>query len=55
MSVSGLCAICEAAEAEHQCDRCGALVCSNHYDAETGLCTNCAAEVGPDHEPGYRT
>jgi hypothetical protein len=46
MSVSGLCEICEAAEIEDQCDRCGRLVCADHYDRDTGLCTDCAAEVG---------
>jgi len=43
MSVGGLCQICESAPAEHQCLRCGTLVCDTHYDAETGLCTDCAA------------
>ncbi|MEF8789271.1 MAG: zinc finger HIT domain-containing protein [Haloarculaceae archaeon] len=47
MSVQGLCQICEAAPAEHRCRRCGALVCSTHYDEETGLCTGCLAEVDP--------
>lgn len=42
MTVETLCQICEAAPAEHQCSRCGALVCSTHYDTETGLCTECA-------------
>ncbi|WP_181690971.1 hypothetical protein [Natronomonas sp. LN261] len=42
MSVETLCQICEAAPAEHQCSRCGALVCKTHYDAGTGLCTDCA-------------
>lgn len=46
MSVQGLCQICEAAPAKHQCARCGALVCSNHFDADAGLCTECAAELG---------
>lgn len=45
MSVSGLCEICEAATIEDQCDRCGRLVCEDHYDRETGLCTDCAAEA----------
>lgn len=45
MSVVGLCEICESAPADHQCARCGALVCPTHYDAGTGLCTDCAAEV----------
>lgn len=45
MSVSGLCQICEAAPAQHQCSRCGTLVCGTHSDEETGLCTDCAATV----------
>ena len=50
MSVEGLCQVCESAPVEHQCRRCGALVCTAHYDEETGLCTACAAEVGPGRE-----
>ncbi|MEF8884583.1 MAG: hypothetical protein V5A44_05615 [Haloarculaceae archaeon] len=45
MSVQGLCQICEAAPAEHQCRRCGALVCPTHYHEATGLCTECAKDV----------
>ncbi|MFB6073337.1 MAG: hypothetical protein ABEJ88_10285 [Halobacterium sp.] len=45
MSVSGLCSICENAQARFTCDRCGAVVCQAHYDADTGFCTECAAEV----------
>ena len=46
MSVEGLCQVCEAATIDHQCRRCGALVCTAHYDEVTALCTGCAAEVG---------
>ncbi|MFB6134272.1 MAG: zinc finger HIT domain-containing protein [Halanaeroarchaeum sp.] len=46
MSVSGLCEICERGEATHACDRCGALVCSEHYDESSGLCSECAAAGG---------
>lgn len=45
MSVEGLCQICEKAPATHQCARCASLVCTEHYDTDTGLCTDCAAEV----------
>lgn len=45
MSVSGNCEICARGETEWGCDRCGRLVCSDHYDRETGLCSECAAEV----------
>lgn len=47
MSVSGLCEICGQGEAAHGCDRCGALVCEDHYDETLGLCVECAAEVSP--------
>jgi hypothetical protein len=46
MSVSGLCAVCNRPDVEHTCDRCGSLVCDRHWDAETGFCVECAAEVG---------
>jgi hypothetical protein len=45
MSAETLCQICEAAPASHQCRRCGALVCDDHYDREIGLCVDCAAQV----------
>lgn len=45
MSVTGLCQVCEAAPANYQCDRCGILVCSAHYDEATGLCIDCARET----------
>lgn len=48
MSVSGLCEICERGEVDHACDRCGALVCDDHYDTTLGLCVECAAEVDPE-------
>ncbi|MFB6125447.1 MAG: zinc finger HIT domain-containing protein [Halanaeroarchaeum sp.] len=43
MSVQGLCQVCESAPAKYACERCGALVCADHYDADVGLCTSCAA------------
>jgi hypothetical protein len=45
MSVEGLCQVCEAAPARHQCSRCGTLVCFEHYEMDTGLCTDCAAGI----------
>ncbi|QLC32936.1 hypothetical protein EFA46_001485 [Halarchaeum sp. CBA1220] len=60
MSVTGLCQLCESAEARSACDRCGAVVCREHYDAELGVCTECAAEqrrssgvTGDDGGPGF--
>ena len=45
MSVSGLCQICEEREAEYTCDNCGRVVCGEHYDEDSGLCTECAREA----------
>lgn len=46
MSVTGLCTVCGNASATHVCDRCGALVCDRHWDAATGFCVECAADLG---------
>lgn len=46
MSVTGICQVCESAEASKTCDQCGASVCSGHYDDERGLCANCARRSG---------
>jgi len=52
MSVTGLCELCEQAPAVDRCDRCGALVCREHFDEERGRCTRCVAEVhGGDPTP----
>jgi len=52
MSVSSPCEICQTADVRHTCDRCGQLVCDRHFDDETGLCVECAADVGRgDREP----
>lgn len=45
MSVTGLCQICESAQAQFACDRCGSVVCDVHYDSELGLCSECAQDV----------
>jgi len=45
MSVSSPCEICQRADVEHTCDRCGKLVCDEHYDEATGFCDGCAADV----------
>jgi hypothetical protein len=46
MSVSGLCELCQQPDVESSCDRCGRLVCDDHFDAELGYCVECAIEVG---------
>jgi hypothetical protein len=46
MSVSGLCEICGTGTIEDGCDRCGRLVCIDHYDESTDLCTACLSEFG---------
>lgn len=45
MSVTGLCQICESAEADHTCDRCGAVVCDSHFDSQRGICSQCLTEL----------
>lgn len=44
MSVTGVCSVCGTAEANRACDRCGNVVCEDHYDRR-GVCTECAAEL----------
>lgn len=45
MSVAGSCEICQTGRVAHTCDRCGNLVCSEHFEKGLGLCVECAAEV----------
>ena len=53
MSVSGLCEVCQQPDVDHTCDRCGQLVCDRHFDEETGVCVECAAELaGVDRDRG---
>ncbi|WP_435144576.1 zinc finger HIT domain-containing protein [Halobaculum sp. P14] len=53
MSMTGVCQICEAAEARFTCDNCGALVCADHYDEQTGCCVECAQSMPGDGGPGF--
>jgi len=46
MSVSSPCEICERADVEGACQRCGKLVCERHFEADMGLCVECVAAVG---------
>lgn len=45
MSVEGLCGICGSAPADRQCDRCGTLVCADHFALTDGVCADCATEL----------
>lgn len=48
MSLSGLCQVCESAEAGHTCQQCGTNVCEKHYDREYDACVRCASVAGGD-------
>lgn len=50
MSVTGLCQICESKPAQHRCDNCGTLACSDHYEQEMGLCVDCASRADPGRQ-----
>jgi methionyl-tRNA synthetase len=52
MSVSGLCQVCNAAEAVDRCDRCGTVVCEDHLNEGLGICVSCSAEVPGAGEGG---
>lgn len=43
MSFSGLCQVCESAEADYACDQCGTQVCEKHYDQTHSVCVQCAS------------
>jgi hypothetical protein len=45
MSITGVCQICESAEARHSCGQCGRAVCDDHYDREMTVCEVCATEL----------
>lgn len=51
MSLSGLCEVCRQPDVEFTCDRCGRLVCDDHFDERAGVCVECASELGGG-EPG---
>jgi hypothetical protein len=46
MSVASSCEICRTAGVSDTCLRCSQLVCTEHFDDETGLCVACVAETG---------
>ena len=54
MSVSSPCEICGRADVEDRCDRCGQLVCGEHFDEAMGYCVECAAAVS-EKRPAERS
>ncbi|MFB6299002.1 MAG: hypothetical protein ABEH65_01940 [Halobacteriales archaeon] len=46
MSVSGLCQVCQTAEAIDRCESCGSLVCREHYEPGVGQCVECTRAGG---------
>jgi len=52
MSVAGQCEICGSGPVEDGCDRCGRLVCIDHYDDASGLCSSCLSEFGEEPSGG---
>jgi len=56
MSVAGPCDICATGTVEHTCDRCGNLVCEQHFDETTGFCVECTLDMNSDsnaEQPAY--
>ncbi len=51
MSVSGLCGVCERAEARHTCRTCGRVVCNDHWNESLAACTPCAEGLGSPDDP----
>jgi ribosomal protein L37AE/L43A len=45
MSITGVCQVCESAEARHSCQQCGRTVCDDHYDREIAVCEVCATDL----------
>ncbi|MFC4357260.1 hypothetical protein ACFO0N_04765 [Halobium salinum] len=41
MSFSGVCQVCESAEADYACEQCGAFVCTSHFDRKSRRCGDC--------------
>ena len=51
MEHSGLCAVCgKVALPTYSCRFCGAIVCAEHFDKRTGLCSECASRVKPNNK-----
>lgn len=55
MDESGACEICERDPIADGCDRCGRLVCQEHFDDELRRCTGCLSDIPrPDAADGSR-
>lgn len=52
MSVTGLCQICESAQAIGRCEQCGTIACEAHFDRRLGACAECAQRSEPMGQPG---
>ncbi len=47
MERPGLCVICgRVADPAYTCMLCGAIVCSEHFDMEKGVCNRCLSRTG---------
>lgn len=43
---SALCSICgKATKNPHSCVYCGAIVCEEHYDISSGMCSRCKSRL----------
>lgn len=41
MSFTGVCQVCETAEADYACEQCGTFVCNAHFDRASRRCGDC--------------
>jgi hypothetical protein len=54
MELKALCDYCGKPAIVHSCRLCGARVCSEHFNAELGLCFKCAARMDRGKLPGRK-
>lgn len=44
--ITGLCSVCgRATKNPHSCISCGAVVCTEHYDFNSGFCPKCIRKL----------
>lgn len=49
MEISGLCSICgKVAKPAYSCRFCGAIVCREHFDISSGMCSRCRGRLKRD-------